>query len=90
MYTNGVDPKIPTARRRARFLGLGNQSYGTVGWAADMVRFLADHLLLAHLRAACLRPLSRVELAIAQVKTCSDFRLASVEIHKRTGHPPKW
>ena len=45
-----------------------------------MVRFLADHLLLAHSRAACLRPLSRVELAIAQVKTCSDFRLASVEI----------
>ena len=30
-------------------------------------------LLRAHSRAACVRPLSRVELAIAHRKTCSDF-----------------
>ena len=29
MYTNGVDPKIPTARRRARFLGLGTAPEST-------------------------------------------------------------
>ena len=38
-----------------------------------MVRFLAAHLLLAHSRAACLRPLSRVELAIAHRKICLAF-----------------
>ena len=43
-----------------------------------------------HSRAACLRPLSRVELAIARRQTCSDFRLASAEIHDRTGHPLQW
>ena len=31
MYTNGVDPKIPTARRRTRSLGLGTAPESTVG-----------------------------------------------------------
>ena len=31
-----------------------------------------------------MRPLSRVELAIAEVKTCSDFRLTSHVSHNRT------
>ena len=31
MYTNGVDPKIPTDRRRARSLGLGAAPESTVG-----------------------------------------------------------
>ena len=44
-----------------------------------MVRLLQERLLLAHSRAVCLRPLSRVELAIAEVNTCSDLRLTSAE-----------
>ena len=52
--------------------------------AVDVVRFLARHLLLAHSRAAFMRPLSRVELAIARRKTCSDFRLTSHVSHNRT------
>ena len=31
MYTNGLDPKIPTARRRARSLSLGAAPESTVG-----------------------------------------------------------
>ena len=31
-----------------------------------------------------MRPLSHVELAIAEVKTCSDFRLTSHVSHNRT------
>ena len=58
-------------------------SYGA--GAVDVVRFLAHHLLLAHSRAAFMRPLSHVELAIAaEVKTCSDFRLTSHVSHNRT------
>ena len=60
-------------------------AYGEYGArAVDVVRFLADHLLLAHSRAAFMRPLSRVELAIARRVTCSDFRLTSHVSHNRT------
>jgi hypothetical protein len=30
MYTNGMDPKIPTSRRRARSLGLGTPLAGNL------------------------------------------------------------
>ena len=56
----------------------------TEGWAGDTAWFLAAHLLLAHSRAAFMRPLSRVELAIARRQTCSDFRLTSHVSHNRT------
>ena len=52
--------------------------------AVDVVRFFAGHLLLAHSRAACIGPLSRVELAIARRVSCSDFRLTSHVSHNRT------
>ena len=53
--------------------------------AVDVVRLLADHLLLAHSRAAFMRPLSRVELAIAHRVSCSDFRLLTSHVsHNRT------
>ena len=52
--------------------------------AVDATRFLAEHLLLAHSRAACIGPLSRVELAIARRLSCSDFRLTSHASHNRT------
>ena len=51
--------------------------------AVDATRFLAEHLLLAHSRAACIGPLSRVELAIARRLSCSDFRLTSHVSHNR-------
>ena len=57
------------------------------GVPLDVVWFLADHLLRAHSRAACLRPLSRVKLAIARILSCSDFRLASGEKSYRTLRP---
>ena len=41
--------------------------------AGDAAWKVAAHLLLAHSRAACVRPLSRVELAIAHRLSCSDF-----------------
>ena len=63
-------------------MGVIHVRYGA--GAVDVVRLLADHLLLAHSRAAFMRPLSRVELAIAEVKTCSDFRLTSHVSYNRT------
>ena len=52
--------------------------------AVDMVRLLAGHLLLAHSRAACIGPLSRVELVIPLRLSSSDFRLTSHVSHNRT------
>ena len=65
-------------KRKRRRLAL----YGAV--AGGVTHFSADHLLFAHSRAACIGPLSRVELAIARRLSCSDFRLTSHVSHNRT------
>ena len=45
----------------------------TVGWAADVGRKMADHLLLACRRRASIGRMSRVAMKIPRRKTCSDF-----------------
>ena len=50
-----------------------------------MTHFSADHLLLARRRRALIGRMSRVELLIAQVTPCSDFRDHVLIAHNRIG-----
>ena len=75
-----------TALASDGFRGCVTALYGAE--AGDMVRILVEHFLLARRRRAPIGRLSRVELVIPQVKTCSDFRDLVSVAHNRVRRPP--
>ena len=91
---DGVASRQKSSRRTPYQLNIRNANGVYGGWAADMVvgTVFGRPLAARTLASGVLAPIvtCRRELVIAHRKTCSDFRLASVEIHNRTGHPPKW
>ena len=80
MYTNGVDPKIPTARRRARFLGLGTPLAGTfvdvptTPWGkGDITSFHMRERPRGKLRLTALRGISLMNVMSAAQHHSSSF-----------------
>ena len=80
MYTNGVDPKIPAARRRARSLALGTAPESTVGDVPTTPRGEGD-VASSHmrerprgkLRLTGLRGISLVRVVLAAQDHSSSF-----------------
>ena len=80
MYTNGVDPKIPTARRRARFLGLGTAPESTfvdvptTPWGkGDITSFHMRERPRGKLRLTALRGISLMNVMSAAQHHSSSF-----------------
>ena len=80
MYTNGLDPKIPTARRRARSLGLGAAPESTVGdvptaprGEGDVTSFHVRERPRGKLRLTAQRGMSLVRVVSAAQDHSSSF-----------------
>ena len=88
MYTNAIDPKIPTSRRRARSLGLGAAPESTVGdvptaprGEGDVTSFHVRERPRGKLRLTAQRGMSLVRVvSAAQVHSSSfSYRFTAVK-----------
>ena len=102
MYTNGVDPKIPTARRRVRSLSLGTAPKSTVGDVPTTPRGEGDVAASSHmgerprgkLRLTGLRGISLVRVVLAAQDHSSSFihlttAVTCLSTARQTAHSPR-